>query len=81
MEEIQRSYCGLCHTRCGTLLRIENDRGKLMPDCINDLTDQMSVICSLCGHFGFQWPLKKIRQSKTWRLAYTNLKAKEAVTV
>jgi hypothetical protein len=24
----------------------------------------------LCGHFGFQWPTRKLRQSKTWRLAY-----------
>ena len=26
MKEIRRSYCGLCHPRCGTLLHFENDR-------------------------------------------------------
>jgi anaerobic selenocysteine-containing dehydrogenase len=26
MVEIKKSYCGLCHPRCGTLLHIENDR-------------------------------------------------------
>jgi thiosulfate reductase/polysulfide reductase chain A len=26
MAEIKRSYCGLCHPRCGMLLHIENDR-------------------------------------------------------
>jgi hypothetical protein len=34
------------------------------------LIDQMAAFCSLCGHFGFQWPTRKIKQSKTWRLAY-----------
>lgn len=26
MKEIRRSYCGLCHPRCGTLLHIENGK-------------------------------------------------------
>ena len=26
MDEIRRSYCGLCHPRCGILLHIKNDR-------------------------------------------------------
>ncbi|BDV43270.1 hypothetical protein GURASL_21930 [Geotalea uraniireducens] len=26
MTEIRRSYCGLCHPRCGTLLHYENDK-------------------------------------------------------
>jgi len=26
MTEIRRSYCGLCHPRCGTLLEVENGR-------------------------------------------------------
>ncbi len=26
MTEIRRSYCGLCHPRCGTLLHIEDGR-------------------------------------------------------
>lgn len=26
MVEIKKSYCGLCHPRCGTLLHIEDGR-------------------------------------------------------
>ena len=26
MTEIRKSYCGLCHPRCGTLLRVEDGR-------------------------------------------------------
>ena len=26
MSEIRKSYCGLCHPRCGTLLHIENGK-------------------------------------------------------
>jgi thiosulfate reductase/polysulfide reductase chain A len=26
MAEIRRSYCGLCHPRCGLLLEMENGR-------------------------------------------------------
>ncbi|WP_319404502.1 hypothetical protein [uncultured Desulfosarcina sp.] len=41
-----------------------------LPDHSNDFTDQMAASCPLCGHFGFQWPTRKSRQSKTRRLAY-----------
>lgn len=43
---------------------------KKIPDESDNLSDQMAVFCSLCGHFGFQWPTRKIKMSKTWRLAY-----------
>jgi thiosulfate reductase/polysulfide reductase chain A len=26
MDEVRRSYCGLCHPRCGTLLHFKDDR-------------------------------------------------------
>ncbi len=34
------------------------------------LSDQMAAFCPLCGHFGFQWPTRRTRQSETWRQAY-----------
>lgn len=41
-----------------------------LPDQADDLSDQMASLCPLCGHFGFQWPTRSSRLSKTWRLAY-----------
>ena len=43
---------------------------KALPDKSDSMTDQMSVFCRLCGHFGFQWPVKKEKISKTWQTAY-----------
>jgi hypothetical protein len=42
----------------------------LLPDRSDDFSDQLAAFCPLCGHFGFQWPTRKSRQSKTWRRAY-----------
>ena len=53
---------------------------KKMPDDSDTLSDQMSTFCSLCGHFGFQWPTQKTKLSKIWRLAYRDLKRKELET-
>jgi len=49
-----------------------------LPNQSDTFEDQMAAFCRLCGHFGFQWPTRKSRQSKTWRLAYaaTALQAK-----
>lgn len=44
---------------------------KKIPDVSDNLMDQMAAFCRLCGHFGFQWPTRKIKMSKTWRLAYS----------
>ena len=41
-----------------------------LPDPQDDFADQMAAFCPLCGHFGFQWPTRKILQSRTWRQAY-----------
>lgn len=41
-----------------------------LPGPADDLADQMQAFCPLCGHFGFQWPTRKTRQSKAWRQAY-----------
>ena len=43
-----------------------------LPDPSDTLEDQMAAFCPLCGHFGFQWPTRKPRQSKSWRLAYAS---------
>jgi hypothetical protein len=43
---------------------------KDLPQASDTLEDQMSAFCRLCGHFGFQWPTRRTRLSKTWRLAY-----------
>lgn len=43
---------------------------KSIPDDADGLVDQMAAYCRLCGHFGFQWPTRRTKLSKTWRLAY-----------
>lgn len=52
-----------------------------LPDPQDDFADQMAAFCPLCGHFGFQWPTRKSRQSKTWRQAYADaaLRAKQPI--
>jgi hypothetical protein len=50
---------------------------KEIPDEADTLADQMSVFCRFCGHFGFQWPTRRTRLSKTWRLAYRRYRRKE----
>lgn len=42
----------------------------ILPDSDDAFENQMAAFCPLCGHFGFQWPTRKPRQSRTWRLAY-----------
>jgi hypothetical protein len=41
-----------------------------LPDGLDDMKDQMSAFCQLCGHFGFQWPVKTEKISATWTDAY-----------
>ena len=47
-----------------------------LPDEHDQFSDQMNAFCRLCGHFGFQWPTRREKQSKTWRMAYRRLDAK-----
>jgi hypothetical protein len=49
-----------------------------LPDETDTLENQMRAFCPLCGHFGFQWPTRRTRQSKTWRLAYQRFKDRPA---
>jgi hypothetical protein len=51
------------------IFRFNLGREKI-PEESDVMSDQMAVFCGLCGHFGFQWPTRRIKQSKTWRLAY-----------
>ena len=53
---------------------------KKMPDEPDTFSDQMSAFCRLCGHFGFQWPTRISKQSKTWRMAYQRINRKEIDT-
>jgi hypothetical protein len=46
-----------------------------LPVPSDDFSDQMAAFCPLCGHFGFQWPTRKSRQSKTWLQAYAAIGA------
>lgn len=41
-----------------------------LPDKADAMTDQMTAFCRLCGHFGFQWPIKKEKMSPAWQAAY-----------
>jgi hypothetical protein len=50
---------------------------KKIPDESDTFSDQMSAFCRLCGHFGFQWPTRISKQSKTWRMAYKRINKKE----
>jgi hypothetical protein len=41
-----------------------------LPDASDTFEDQRATFCPLCGHFGFQWPTRRPKQSLTWRRAY-----------
>lgn len=41
-----------------------------LPDQSDIMADQMSAFCRLCGHFGFQWPVRKEKISPSWQKAY-----------
>ncbi len=43
---------------------------KNLPETSDKMMDQMSVFCRLCGHFGFQLPVKKEKMSRSWKNAY-----------
>jgi len=50
---------------------------RTLPDKHERFYDQMVAFCRLCGHFGLQWPTRRQKQSKTWRMAYQRFNAKE----
>ncbi len=47
------------------------DMGRItLPPPNDSMADQMKIFCSLCGHFGFAWPVKTEKISPTWQQAY-----------
>ncbi|MFV0437314.1 MAG: molybdopterin-dependent oxidoreductase [Desulfopila sp.] len=69
MKEIRRSYCGLCHPRCGTLLHLENGKVvKVTGDPDHPIT--RGVICErgrlMLDHLyhpqRLNYPLKRVGQ-------------------
>ncbi len=48
---------------------------KALPDKEDLMTDHLRTFCPLCGHFGFSWPTRKVRQSTEWQRAYRLAKA------
>jgi hypothetical protein len=47
-----------------------------LPGPSDIMADQMSAFCRLCGHFGFQWPVRKEKMSPSWQNAYFNFPIK-----
>lgn len=43
-----------------------------LPSQSDIMADQMSAFCRFCGHFGFQWPVRKEKVSPSWQKAYLN---------
>jgi len=41
-----------------------------LPPPGDDMREDLDVFCRLCGHFGFSWPTRRIRMSRTWQQAY-----------
>jgi hypothetical protein len=41
-----------------------------IPALSDEMRDQLSAFCRLCGHFGFQWPVKGEKMSRSWKEAY-----------
>ena len=42
-----------------------------LPAKADAMADHCRLFCPYCGHFGFQWPTRKIKQSPTWQQAYS----------
>ena len=45
---------------------------KRLPDPSDFMKDMLKTFCPLCGHFAFQWPVRKPRLSRFWTAAYSN---------
>lgn len=43
---------------------------KSLPSNDDEMTDLLERFCPLCGHFGFGWPTRRVRQSPTWKKGY-----------
>lgn len=54
---------------------------KELPRQSDTLSDQMAAFCRLCGHFGFRWPTRRTKVSKTWHRAYRKFKESESIPI
>lgn len=64
--EIRRSYCGLCHPRCGMMLHIENGRvlqitsNPILPDLFGVFESNTNMLCpdgpEFCSPEIGSWP-------------------------
>lgn len=45
---------------------------KRLPESSDTMTDILKTLCPLCGHFAFQWPVRKPHLSRFWKVAYTD---------
>lgn len=52
---------------------------KTLPAATDSMVDQLDVFCRLCGHFGFQWPVKRQIISPTWQRAYADRAAATSI--
>jgi hypothetical protein len=48
-----------------------------LPSQSDIMADQMSAFCRFCGHFGFQWPVRKEKMSPSWQKAYLNFQIQD----
>lgn len=51
---------------------------KSLPAEGDRMLDLLGVFCPLCGHFGFSWPTRRAKVSKTWRRAYAAARKRTA---
>ena len=52
---------------------------KHIPARDDEMRDQLSVFCRLCGHFGFQWPTRQQKSSPSWKTAYRDYRNRHRV--
>lgn len=45
---------------------------KRLPDPSDSMKDILKILCPLCGHFAFQWPVRTPHLSRFWIGAYSN---------
>ncbi len=47
---------------------------RTLPQAGDEMVDQLERFCPLCGHFGFAWPTRRHRISRTWKKGYARYK-------
>jgi hypothetical protein len=44
-----------------------------LPSPDDEMEDQLTAFCPLCGHFGFAWPTRRAKMSAVWKAAYARV--------